>query len=200
MSQRGPTISDPRRRSLRRMIAILMLAATVGTGFASADPDPFTIRGACIARGQLYVENGQTRFSAKGFCGPIPITIVQTLGPFEYQYPAWTGGCGYGPGPWPRLRLGILAAGAVPGARETFWYFPDLVVGNNRLTAPYSTNRILIRDVELDAYGRPTAAGAIVGHGMLLTRLTGSCDVSLGPNSQATVVFVLHDNPGDFEL
>ena len=172
-----------------------LLAASVATSRAAEDPT--SLRGACVAKGPLIVtETNEVRFSAEGMCGALPVSVFDFLGPFQYSFPQWTGGCGYGPGPFPRLRIQISSqtdpTGTLGRSRATFWYFPDLVVGADRIRAPNSTTRVVIRDIVADQYGRPTAAGPIVGHGVLLTRLGGSCDVTDPRKATASVVFVLH--------
>jgi hypothetical protein len=124
------------------------------------------------------------------------VKIFDFLGPFEYSYPTWTGGCNYG-SPLPRLRLAIrlnVPAGPTVGQRDTFWYFPTLVVGDNRAKAPNWVSRLYIRDIVDDPYGRPTAAGAIVGQGALLARVVGDCDFRRPGGAQVLVTFVLFGN------
>ena len=183
---------------MRRPFAHGLLIATLvlgGVVVSRADDVPGD-RGVCAAKGPLFVtQTNEVRFWARGSCGLNTLRLYQTLGPFQYRYPTWRGGCGYGPGPFPWLRIRIeqkSPAGDLIGWRETWWYFPDLVIGDHRAAAPNSTSRVIIYDVVDDFYGRPTAVGPHVGDGVLLTRLNGNCRVRNRTNADSNVYFVLY--------
>lgn len=190
---RGEVVAT-RHRPTFFMVIACVLAASIAAGGA---PDPDTARAACVVRGPLIVNSAnEVRFSAKGLCGPFSVSIEDTVTSF---HPQWTGGCNHGPGPFPRLYLLVRLtdlSGAEVGRRATVWDFPDLVVGNDRFVAPYATTRVLIRDWEYGDHGS-IDVGGIAGHGLLLTRLLGSCNVTSRSKAKATVVFVLHDSIED---
>ena len=194
MSVLRKTLSG-RRRGPRVALALVMAGTLVSTFNVSNAVDQSLVRGVCVARGPLRVVSGnQVRFSANGFCGPLKVNIYDFLGPFQYTYPTWTGGCGYG-SPLPTLRLAVRLSdptGTVVEQRGTFWYFPTLVVGNDRFKAPNWISRLYIRDIVTDPYGRPTAAGAMVGQGALLARVVGDCNFRRPGGAQVLVTFVLY--------
>ncbi|HJR98586.1 MAG TPA: hypothetical protein VJ979_11840 [Actinomycetota bacterium] len=173
------------------LLVVVALVSTVGPGNAV---DTNLVRGVCVAQGPLRVIAGnQVRFSAQGFCGPLKVQINDFLGPFQFTYPTWTGGCGYGP-PLPRLRLAIVQTdptNTLVGYRPTFWYFPTLVIGDDRFRAPNWLSRLYIRDIVDDPFGRPTAAGATVGHGAMLAKVVGDCNFRQPGGAKVLVTFVL---------
>jgi hypothetical protein len=184
MSTRGPII--------RVLLVAGLMVASVATSRAVDLP-----AAVCVARGPLIVtETNEVRFSASGFCGPFAVSINDFLGPRETTYPQWTGGCGYGPGPFPKLRIAISLTdptGALTWSRQTFWEFPDTVIGAHRASVPNSTTRVLIKDfIYVSQYGVATGTGAQIGSGALITRLGGSCDVTSAKKASAYVVFALY--------
>ncbi len=184
----------------QRFVQPLVLAGLIAAGFTPGRAAPVRFSGVCMASGPLIVtETNEVRFHASGSCGPFSVTIFDDLGPFQDSYPTWTGGCGYGPGPFPKLRIVIYIgdpSGVLSQGYLTFWTFPETVVGAHRAALPNSTTRVLINDVVDDPYGRPSATGPQTGSGVLLTRIGGSCDVRTPSKSNATVVFALNGTNG----
>jgi hypothetical protein len=181
----------------RVVVRVLLVAGLIVASAAISRADDVPGVGVvCVANGPLIVtETNEVTFSAEGSCGLFHVRLYQLLPPFTSTLPAWTGGCGYGPGPIPQLEIAIEltdSTGAVVETRSTWWDFPETVVGARRVTTPNSTTRVLIKEVVRDAYGRPSAVGPQVGNGLLLTRLGGSCDVTSAKHANATVVFVLY--------
>jgi hypothetical protein len=193
-------MSEGRRTRGRSAIRIRVLVAVLTAGILTSTTtvgravDSNLVRGVCFAKGPLQVIAGnQVRFSAQGRCGPFNVQISDSLGPFQFSYPIWTGGCNYGP-PLPRLRLQVVMSYPdVAGFyRDTFWDFPRTVVGADRASTPNWLTRLYIREIVDDSTGRPTKAGPMVGQGALVVKIPDGCDFRRAGGAKVTVVFAVY--------
>ena len=80
--------------------------------------------------------------------------------------------------------------GTLHGSRLTYWQFPQVIVGNHRASTPNSFTSIVIRDAFGCGY-HCTDFGVIVGSGVLLTRILGSCDTTSPSKAATTIIFTI---------
>ena len=177
-----------------RLGFVLLMMGLVGSGASTRANTPFGLPTVCLAKGSLIVDAAnQVRFSAEGTCGAFDVSVEDTQGGPCCPLPTWDGGCGYGPGPFPAILASVIYTDPVTGAPLgdvlTKWHFPELVPG-----PLHSVSRIRINEAYFDR-GGVVFEGGVVGHGVLLTRIFGGCDVASPQKAGAVVAFEIQGDP-----